>query len=152
MTAVKDFETVGTRAFYRPIEEVSFERALDMCVGAINAARELGLFDIVVNSLGLSGFGPPDVFARYTMATRFVESAGSSLRVAIVARPEIMDPQKIALLMMQNRGVDCECFTNEAEALKWLDAASQGQIAALSAKPRGASSSGHHPPSVAQYG
>lgn len=122
MNTVKDFESVGTRAFYRPIAEVSFESAVDMCNEAIRRARELGLSDIVVNSLGLTGFGPPGVFARYSMATKFVESAGSSLRVAIVTRPEIIDPQKIAMLMMQNRGVTGEVFTNEPEALQWLDA------------------------------
>jgi hypothetical protein len=122
MTAVKDFESVGTRAFYRPMAQVSFEQAVDLCAEAIRRAREVGLTDIVVNSLGLTGFSPPDVFARYSMATKFVESAGASLRVAVVTRPEIIDPQKIAMLMMQNRGVTCEVFTNEPEALKWLDA------------------------------
>jgi hypothetical protein len=39
-----------------------------------------------------------------------------------VARPEFFDPQKIAMLMMQNRGTSSEAFTNELDALKWLDA------------------------------
>ena len=121
MTPVKDFEIVGTRGFYRPIAEVSFETAVDMCAEAIAHARARGLLDIVVNALGLMGFAPPDVFARYVLAKKFVESAGSSLRVAMVTRPENIDPQKIAVLMMQNRGVHCEVFTNETVALKWLD-------------------------------
>ena len=104
MTELKDFECIGTRAFYRPVAEVSFEQAVDLCADATRRARALGLADIVVNCLGLTGFGPPDVFARYAMATKFVESSGSALRMAIVTRPEIIDPQKIAMLMMQNRG------------------------------------------------
>ena len=121
MTAVKDFETIGTRAFYRPVAEVTLEKAVDMIADAIKAAREQGLADIVVNSTGLTGFGPPSVFARYSFATKWVQSAGTALRVAIVARAELIDPQKIAMLMMQNRGTNSETFTNELDALRWLD-------------------------------
>jgi hypothetical protein len=41
--------------------------------------------------------------------------------VALVARPELIDPQKIGVLMAQNRGVLGDVFTNEADALLWLD-------------------------------
>jgi hypothetical protein len=33
-----------------------------------------------------------------------------------------MDPQKFAMLMAHNRGVNGDVFTNEAEALQWLNA------------------------------
>ncbi len=36
--------------------------------------------------------------------------------------PEIIDPQKIGVLMAQNRGVNGDVFTNETDALAWLDA------------------------------
>jgi hypothetical protein len=61
------------------------------------------------------------VFARHSLATKWVQSAGSVLRVAVVARPEFHDPQNIAMLMMQNRGTISDAFTNEIDALKWLD-------------------------------
>jgi hypothetical protein len=61
------------------------------------------------------------VFARYAMATKWAENTGSTLRVALVARPEVVDPQKIGVLMMQNRGGSGEVFTNETDALAWLD-------------------------------
>jgi hypothetical protein len=44
------------------------------------------------------------------------------LRVAMVARRELIDPQKIGVLMMQNRGGTGDVFATEAEALSWLDA------------------------------
>jgi len=61
------------------------------------------------------------VFARYAMATKWVGSAGASLRVAIVARAELIDPQKIGILVMQNRGGSGDVFTTEPDALAWLD-------------------------------
>ena len=122
MTAAKDFETIGTRGFYRPVAQVSFETAVDMSAEALRAARSLHLFDFVLNTTGLTGFASPDVFARYLMATKVVESAGISLRVAFVARPELIDPQRIGILMLQNRGMSSEVFTSEPDALRWLDA------------------------------
>ena len=44
--------------------------------------------------------------------------------MAIVARPELIDPQKIGVLMAQNRGATGDVFTTEAAALAWLDARS----------------------------
>lgn len=122
MRAIKDFEQVGTRGFYRPIAQVSFEQAVDMVAQAMMNARDLGLADLLANTTGLTGFTPPSVFARYSMSTKWAQTAGSTLRVAMVARPELIDPQKIGVLMMQNRGGIGDVFANEADALAWLDA------------------------------
>jgi len=122
MRAMKDFEQVGSRAFYRPIARVTFERAVDLVAEAMVTARELGLADLLVNTTGLTGFTPPSVFARYAMAGKWTQSAGAMLRVAMVARRELIDPQKIGVLMMQNRGGTGDVFATEAEALSWLDA------------------------------
>jgi hypothetical protein len=87
-------------------------------------SRSLELADLLVNTAGLVGFPHPDVFARYQLASKWAESAGAALKVAIVARPELIDPQKIGVLMAQNRGVTGDVFTNEAAAIAWLDARS----------------------------
>jgi hypothetical protein len=115
------FEQVGTRGFYRPAGEVSFEQAVDMVADAMRHARGLGLVDLLANTTQLTGFGPPSVFARYAMATKWAENTGSILRVALVAPAEIVDPQKIGVLMMQNRGGNGDVFTNEPDALAWLN-------------------------------
>lgn len=122
MTVMDHFERVGTRGFYRPVAQVSFEKAVDMVADAMSTARELGLDDLLVNTTGLTGFAPPSVFARYAMATRWAQSSGASMRVAMVARPEIIDRQKIGVLMVQNRGGAADVFTSETDALEWLNA------------------------------
>ena len=122
MNAVKDFERAGTRGFFRPVGEMTYEEALGKVVEAVRMARELGLSDMVVNTTGLTGFGSLDVFARYTLGKKLVESAGAVLRLAMVVRPELIDPQKIGLIVYQNRGGSGEIFTSEVEALAWLDA------------------------------
>jgi hypothetical protein len=116
------FEQVDKRGYYRPIGDVTFEKGVSMVAEAMVYARANGMTEMVANVSGLSSsFATITIFDRYAMAVRWAESAGSSLRVAVVARPEMLDPDKIALLMAQNRGANGEVFTGEAEAMAWLD-------------------------------
>ena len=126
MNTLANFEQVGKRGFYRPICTVSFERAVEMVAEAMRLARSLGLSELLVNSTGVTGFPAPSIFARHALAVRWAESAGSGLTVAMVARPELIDPEKIGVLMAQNRGASGDVFATEAAALAWLDARSGG--------------------------
>jgi hypothetical protein len=126
MDAPESFEHSGSRGFYRPAGIVSYDQALQMFADAIQFARDLKLTDLLVNSQGLGGFASPDVVARYALAVKWAQSAAGSLRVALVVRPEFMDPQKIAMLMANNRGVVGDVFTDEVDALAWLDSRTGG--------------------------
>ena len=131
MQSLKHFEHVGKRGFYRPIGTVTFDRAVEMAAESMRHARALELMDLMINSIGLVGFPSPDDFQRYALAKKWAESAGATLAVALVCRPEVMDPQKIALLMAQNRGVAGDVFLNELDALSWLDARLSGTSVTL---------------------
>lgn len=122
MQPLEHFEQIGTRGFYRPVAAVTFEQAIEMVAQAMLYARERALTDLLVNTHGLTGFPVPSTFARYALAVKWAESAGGALRVALVTRPEIIDPQKIGVLMAQNRGVNGDVFTHETDAIAWLDA------------------------------
>ena len=126
MNTLANFEQVGKRGFYRPTSTVTFERAIDMVAEAMRLSRSLGLSDLLVNTTGFMGFQAPSIFLRHTLAVKWAESAGSGLIVAIVARPELIDPEKIGVLMAQNRGATGDVFPTEVAALAWLDARSGG--------------------------
>ena len=116
------FEVLGTRAFYRPAGEMTFEQGVERIAAALTRTRELELGDILVNTTQVASLDPPGVFERYAMMTRWVRSAGKSLRVAIVARPAFIDHQRIGVLIAQNRGLSTEVFPDEPAALSWLEA------------------------------
>lgn len=126
MNTLANFEQVGKRGIYRPTGSVTFERAVEMVGEGMRHARSLGLQDLMVNTTGLTGFPPPSIFARHALAVKWAESAGSGLIVALVARLELIDPQKIGVLMAQNRGASGDVFPTEAAALAWLDARTGG--------------------------
>jgi hypothetical protein len=121
MNKLDHFEVVGKRGFYRPVGRTTFEKGVEMVAEATRHARELGLQSLLVNTQGITGFSPPSIFGRHAMAVKWAESAGSRMHVAVVARPELVDPQKIGVIMAQNRGVSGDVFTNEADAIAWLD-------------------------------
>ena len=121
MNKLDNFEVVGKRAFYRPSGKVSFEQAVEMVGEAMKLARSLKLAGLMVNTNGLTGVTPPTIFARHALAVKWAESAGAHLHVAMVARAELIDPQKIGVLMAQNRGASGDVFLTEAAALAWLD-------------------------------
>lgn len=124
--SLDQFEQIGTRGFYRPTGKTTFDQAVDLVANAMAAAREGGCLDLLVNVYGLTGVNPPTVFARYDLAVKWARSAGPKLRVAMVSPPELIDPQKIGVLMAQNRGATGDVFTNEAEAVAWLNARQRG--------------------------
>ena len=126
MNTLAHFEQVGKRGIYRPLGNVTFERAVDLVAEAMRLARSLGLQELLVNTSGFTGFSAPSIFARHALAVKWAESAGAGLIVAMVARPELIDPEKIGVLMAQNRGAMGDVFTSEVAALAWLDARKVG--------------------------
>lgn len=114
-------EITGRRAIYRPVATTTFERAVELTAAAMRDAREAGCVDMLANLCGFTGFPSPDTIGRYSMALKWAESAGTQLRVALVVRAEVWDPQKIGTLMAQNRGVRGDIFLSEVEAVRWLD-------------------------------
>jgi hypothetical protein len=121
MNTFKHFEQVGRRGFFRPVGVMTFDQAIQIVAEAMRHARSIELAELLVNTSGLAGFANPDVFERYSLASKWAESAGAALTVAVVARAELIDPQKIGVLMAQNRGVTGDVFTTEAAAIAWLD-------------------------------
>jgi hypothetical protein len=114
-------ERVGKRGFSRPTGQVTFEQGLELMADAIRWAREEQLRDILIDIRGFTLVGPLTTFMRYELGKRLAEVAGGLVRVAIIANASIIDPQKIAALVAQNRGMNVDVFASEADALKWLD-------------------------------
>ena len=115
-------ERIGKRGFYRPSGSVTFEQGLELIAGAIRWAREEQLADILVDIRGFTLVGQLTTFMRYELGKRLAELSGGVVRVSMVANASVIDPQKIAALVAQNRGMNVDVFTSEADAIKWLDA------------------------------
>ncbi|MGH7585990.1 MAG: hypothetical protein ACREMH_07065 [Gemmatimonadales bacterium] len=122
MDEPEGFATDGYRGHYRPAGSVSFDQAVDHVRTAIAAARWKELTELLVDTTEWTGFPSPDTFQRFLAAVAWAEEARGRLRLAMVARPEMIDPRKFGALVATNRGLESNIFPTEAEARAWLDA------------------------------
>ena len=123
MNELQHFEIVGDHAEYRPTGEVSLAQAGQLVMSAIAFAREQHVRKLLVVTSGLTGFKSPDTFDRYYLIHELVKASGGAVRLAVVARPEMIDPQKFGVTVAANSGLTADIFASEDEALEWLQTA-----------------------------
>lgn len=116
-----NFEMVGARAYFRPSGCVSLETAVEMVTGAITFANAQAAHELLINVRGLTGFDSPSLAERFAMVQKWVAAARGQVRIAMVARAELIDPQKFGVTVARNRGLDADIFVSEAEAVAWFD-------------------------------
>ena len=122
MDELDGFVLEGARAVYRPVGSVSFDEVVALVRAAIAAARSNQARDLLVDATALTGFSSPDTFQRFLAVVEWAEEARGSVRLAMVARPEMIDPHKFGVTVAVNRGLVSNIFTTEGEARAWLDA------------------------------
>ncbi len=120
MSKPEHFEILKERAVFRPTGQVSIGRAADLVASAIGFARSINIRKLLVDITNLTGFEPPDLALRYLIIHEWARAAGRSVRVAIVARPEMIDHQNFGATVAANIGFAANTFTTEEDALIWL--------------------------------
>ncbi len=91
-----------------------------MIRAAIEFARSRNIAKLLVDTTGLEGFNPPGVLDRIWMAHQFSAAAGMAVKVALVARPELIHPQKIGVMVARSLGMAADVFSDGDAALAWL--------------------------------
>jgi hypothetical protein len=120
MDTPEQFETAEGYACYGPVGVISLQKAVNLVSLAITYARERQIKKLFIDTRGLTGFDPPTTLELFTLGGQFARAARGAVKVAFVARPELIDPPKFGLTVARNRGMIGEVFTTEAEALAWL--------------------------------
>jgi hypothetical protein len=98
-----------------------FDAALDAVAGAIRGAVAQGHPHLLIEALDVA-FGPPELLDRLRMARAWAEAADGRLRVAMVVRPEFIDPERFTVVAASNFGLASQVFEQESDALAWLRA------------------------------
>lgn len=114
-------EVCGRRGFFRPVGVMSLDEATAHIDALLRHAREAGLEQLLVDIRALTGYPVPSLVERYLITTRWAGTAAGALAVAMLVRPELIDPGKFGVLVARNRGLHCDVFARECEALGWLD-------------------------------
>jgi len=114
------FEIMENHAAFRPVGQVTLEQAVQAVSDGIAFACKQKIKKLLVDITGLHGFASPGLGSRYFFIQEWARIAGGRLSVALVSRPELIDPEKIGVTMAQNAGLRSDIFASEEEALAWL--------------------------------
>lgn len=115
-----DFKSLGEIAVFRPTGEASFEEAVHLVTNAIIHAREHRIKKLMAVVTGLGGFESPALGQRYWMVNEWALAADRALSLAVVAKREHMDPQRVGVIIAEQIGFLGNAFESEGEALAWL--------------------------------
>jgi hypothetical protein len=107
-------------ARFCPAAEVSLQEAISLVGDAIEFCRADEIVKLLVDIRQLTGFPPPTIGQRFWFIREWAERSGGAVIIAMVARPEFIDPEKIGITIARNAGLLSDVFTSETEALDWL--------------------------------
>ena len=120
MSEADDYEIIDGILVMRPVASVTLKQGVQLVLDAIAVARANGIRNLLANLTGLIGFDSPSTTARYQFMKEGAAAAAGAVRIAMVLRPEIMDPQKFGVLVGRHFGLVSDVFTDEGEAFAWL--------------------------------
>lgn len=120
MDASDPFAIDDDIAIWRPHAALSLERATELVRKAIDHARKRGFRKLLADISRLHGFESASIPTRHQLARRWAKAAGGTVRVAFVAKAEVIDPEKFGVIAGRNFGAETNVFTNEADARAWL--------------------------------
>ena len=121
MDKPKDFEAMEGHAVFRPTGQYSLHAAAQLITSAIAYSCEHNVRKLLIDITGLTGFEPPNLADRYFFFREWARAGEGRVYVAFVSGPEMIDPEKIGILIGENAGLRSDAFTSEKQALAWLE-------------------------------
>lgn len=116
----QSFEINHDVATLRIVGEHSLRQTVDAVTAAIGRVREQGADKLLVDITAISGFDPPTLAARHEFVEKWAEAGRSDVRLAMVVRPEFLDPDRFCVIRAANLGMAYNLFDNEERARAWL--------------------------------
>ena len=106
-------------AHFRPTGEFGPSSIVVPLRPAMQACLERGVRKILIDFTQLV-HGPMSVMDRFDLGEGIAKFWDRSITIAVLARPDQLDPKRFAKVVAANRGLQVEVFTEEAEAIRGL--------------------------------
>ena len=114
------FEVVGEVAWFRLTGGQVLEDEVLQIADAIARTRQQGLDKLLVDIRHIADVAPPSIGVRHWMMGEWAREGRASVRVAMVTRPEFIDPDRFGVIAGMNSGLVSNVFEDEGRALDWL--------------------------------
>jgi hypothetical protein len=116
-------ELAGPVLCFRPRGKFTLVSIRELTLQVIYWARQHQVGKLLINGTAVEGVPSPNLADRYFYMREFAAAAAGVIKLAAVLPREAIDPEKFGVVVGRNAGLDNDVFTNEAEALAWLNAA-----------------------------
>lgn len=120
-----NIEKVGDCAYYRPAGQLTLDEAIDLMDQTIAYVRDQRIPKLLFNAKALVGFPSPSLPTRYFAVRRFATTGKGMVQVAMVIQAAHIDPEKFGVTVALNSGLKADVFSEEKEALAWLQSAEE---------------------------
>jgi len=120
MTPTENFSLEDGFACFRPVGEFTLEAVTRSIDEAIACCVESGIRNLLVDLRDVTGFPPPGLVERFYFISQWAATSGGRLRLAIVAKSELIAEDMFDIVVAANRGMTSNAFTDRDEAVAWL--------------------------------
>jgi hypothetical protein len=120
MNVPEHFEVLEGYCRCRLLGSGPLVEAANLVVGAIAFCRKQGHRRLLIDTTKWTGHPSPDTYERYMWAQAFAKASNAQVKLAMVLRPEMMDPEKFEVTVAANRGLKGNVFVSEMDASTWL--------------------------------
>ncbi len=107
-------------AVFRLLRPQPFPAVIELVRDAISQAYEQRHFKLMGVVTALTGPKVPSLALRSSMTREWAGAAHGQVAVAIVCRPEFIDPHRFGVTMATNFGMRANVFESEEAARDWL--------------------------------
>jgi hypothetical protein len=108
---VRVLRLAGNQPFSVAVQQVD-----DMLAQAVAQGLRMAMLDV----RGLTGFARPSLAALSEMARRWATTSQGRVKLAVLSRPDLNDPERFGVIIARRLGFEVEVFETEAAALEWL--------------------------------
>jgi len=120
MLAPSQFTITEDVCKFSPAGAVSLVGIVDMVTAAILFCRDKKVSKLLVDLRAVEGIESPTIAERFWMTQDWADAAQGAVALAIVARPEHIEPRRFGAKAAADMGLKGDVFTAEAVAWRWL--------------------------------
>ncbi|MGE5638944.1 MAG: hypothetical protein ACM30H_02540 [Clostridia bacterium] len=111
----------GKRAIYRLSGMHLPDYAADCVTQALEMCRVQGARELVADLGDVTPSEPVGLGSRAFYIREWHRASNGNVRLAVVVKPELIDPKKFGETFAQSIGMQARAFVTVAEAVEWLD-------------------------------
>jgi len=107
-------------ACFLPAGEFALHEITRRIDEAIAYCRDNKIRALVIDITRATGFPPPTLTERFHFISHWAFTSAGMVAICLVARPEMVLPDKFGVVIAANRGLKGDVFTDRDKAIEWV--------------------------------